>query len=211
MAQIHSMIAFAFVAGLLTITPGLDTALVLRTAAVEGTRRGMLAAFGISLGCLVWAIAASVGLGALVAVSKVAYNLLRIAGGAYVIWLGGRMLWRAAMHAPVDTQIAAPPSSGDGHSWLVRGFLTNILNPKVGVFYVSLLPLFIPPGVNVMAFSILLGFVHAAESFAWFWLLTWAMKPLARWIVRGNVARWFDGIAGTVLIAFGGALLFEHR
>lgn len=75
----------------------------------------------------------------------------------------------------------------------------------------SLLPLFIPPHTNVMAFSMLLGLLHATEGVAWFWLLTSAMKPLAGWIVRGNVARWFDGVAGTILIVFGGALLLERR
>jgi threonine/homoserine/homoserine lactone efflux protein len=210
MAQMQSLVEFAFVAGLLTITPGLDTALVLRTAAIEGTGRAMLTALGIALGCLGWAIAASIGLGALVAASQLAYDVLRILGGAYIVWLGGQMLWNAAARKPSNFQVARSPSGGD-HSWLLRGFLTNILNPKVGVFYVSFLPLFIPPHANVMAFSILLGSLHAAEGLAWFWLLTSAMKPLAKWIVRGNVARWLDGVTGAVLITFGGALLLERR
>ncbi|MDR5729585.1 MAG: LysE family translocator [Terriglobia bacterium] len=211
MAQFHSLIAFAFVAGLLTITPGLDTALVLRTAAVEGTRSAMMAALGIALGCLGWAVATSVGLGALVAASQFAYDVLRIVGGGFVIWLGGRMLWSAITRNSAGLQITLSPSSNGARSWLVRGFLTNILNPKVGVFYVSLLPLFIPPHANVMAFSMLLGLLHAAEGLAWFWLLTSAIKPLASWIARGNVARWFDGVAGAVLILFGGALLLERH
>lgn len=211
MAQIHSLTAFALVAGLLTMTPGLDTALVLRTAAAEGPRRAMMAALGISLGCLSWAFAASIGLGALIAASQLAYEILRVAGGAYIMWLGGRMLWSAIVHKPADFSMAQRPSGTAARSWLLRGFLTNILNPKVGVFYVSFLPLFIPPHTNVMTFSMLLGLLHAGEGLLWFWLLTSAMKPLARWIMRGNVTRWLDGVAGTVLITFGGLLLFERR
>jgi threonine/homoserine/homoserine lactone efflux protein len=211
MAQLHELIAFTFVTVLLTITPGLDTALVLRTAAVEGTRRAMMAGLGIALGCLCWAVAASMGLGALIAASQSAYNVLRVVGAAYIAWLGGRMLWYAIAHKVVDVQIARSTSGDAGKSWLLRGFLTNILNPKIGIFYVSLLPLFIPPHTNVAAFSMLLGLIHAAESLAWFWLLTSAVKPLARWIVRGTVAKWFDGVTGTVLITFGGLLLLKRR
>ena len=211
MAQMHSLIAFALVAGLLTVTPGLDTVLALRTAAVEGPKRAMMAAAGIALGCLCLAVAASIGLGALVAASQYAYNVLRVVGGIYVIWLGGRMLMRAFSGGATDNPVTAPALPDDGRSWLLRGFLTNILNPKVGVFYVSILPLFIPPNVNVMGFSMLLGLLHAAEGLAWFWLLTSAMKPLAQWVVRRNVTRWFDGIAGAILVTFGGALLLHRR
>jgi threonine/homoserine/homoserine lactone efflux protein len=198
-------------AGLLTITPGLDTAIVLRTAAVEGKRRAMMAGLGISLGCLCWALAASIGLGALIAASQRAYDALRILGALYIMWLGTRMVWTALAHNSAHIQPAPSAVRSARQSWLLRGFLTNILNPKVGMFYVSFLPLFIPPHTNVAAFSMLLGFVHAAESLAWFWLLTSAVKPLARWIVRAKVARWLDGVTGTILITFGGALLFERR
>jgi threonine/homoserine/homoserine lactone efflux protein len=206
----HAVLAFAVAAGLLTVTPGLDTALVLRTAAVEGPRRAMQAAFGIGLGCLAWGAAASVGLGALLAASQFAYNVLRFAGALYILWLGVRMLVAAFRPSRASTA-AAPANEPATHSWLLRGFLTNILNPKVGVFYVTFLPLFIPAHVSVTAFSMLLTSIHVVEGLGWFWLLTSALRPLAKWIARSSVTRALDGITGSVLLAFGVGLFFERR
>jgi threonine/homoserine/homoserine lactone efflux protein len=206
----HAIAAFAVAAGLLTVTPGMDTALVLRTAAVEGSRRGMQAAIGILAGCLVWGLVASVGLGALLAASQMAYEAMRVAGALYMLWLGGRMIV-AALRGGVKPPATETPTERDGGSWILRGFLTNVLNPKVGMFYVTFLPLFVPAGVNVTGFSMLLAVIHVAESVLWFWLLTTAMKPLARWIQRGGVTRALDGITGGVLIAFGVGLFFERR
>ena len=138
-----------------------------------------------------------------------AYEALRVAGALYMLWLGTRMI--VAALRGTELQIAAAPTERDGRSWAVRGFLTNILNPKVGVFYVTFLPLFVPAGVNVTAFSMALAGIHAVEGLAWFWLLTTAMKPLAVWIQRGGVTRALDGITGSVLIGFGVGLFFERR
>jgi threonine/homoserine/homoserine lactone efflux protein len=138
----HALIAFALAAGLLTITPGLDTALVLRTAAVEGRRRGLLAGLGISCGVLVWGLAGAVGISALLAVSHYAYTALRIGGACYLTYLGITLLLRRPSHPPVPKAnmlhaIVEPTAAVSGSRWFARGFLTNILNPKVGVFYIS--------------------------------------------------------------------------
>ena len=210
----HALAAFTIAAGLLTITPGLDTALVLRTAAVEGSRRAMLAGAGICLGCLTWGLAVSVGLGALLAVSQLAYNVLRIAGAGYLILLGVRILFRkrpsAGAVASGDT-----PSLGDtredGSGWFARGFLTNVLNPKVGVFYVTFLPQFVPAGVSVAPFIMLLAAIHVTEGMLWFAALTVATRPLSRWLRRAGVARTLDGVTGTILIGFGLELVLERR
>lgn len=204
----HAILAFTIAAGLLTVTPGLDTALVLRTAAVEGPGRGMQAAAGIVVGCLCWGVVAAVGLGALLAASQLAYDVLRFAGALYMLWLGARMLAAMWRGGAVTVDAAAAP---ERRSWMLRGFLTNILNPKVGVFYVSFLPLFVPAGVSVTGFSMLLAGIHAAEGLAWFWLLTTAMKPLARWIQSARVRRALDGITGGVLLAFGVGLFLQRR
>ncbi|MBS0470520.1 MAG: LysE family translocator [Proteobacteria bacterium] len=206
MTPLQAVAGFAVAAGLLTITPGLDSALVLRTAAVEGSRRGMLAGFGICAGLFVWGAAASLGLSALLALSHTAYDILRIAGAGYVIWLGARLLlaaWRD------EAGRAAPGPAPSGRSWLLRGFLTNILNPKVGVFYVTFLPLFIPAGEPVALFAVVLTAIHVIETLLWFWLLTLAVRPMARFIGRG--ARILDGITGGALLAFGAGLLLERR
>lgn len=212
------MFAFTAAAGVLTITPGLDTALVLRTAAVEGARRAMLAGLGICVGCLVWGLGASVGLGALLATSKLAYDVLRLVAACYLIFLGGKLLLRpraTASHAASSgtgtsaAELQAPPDT-PASRWFARGLFTNILNPKVGVFYATFLPLFIPAGVNVTAFSMLLATIHAVEGILWFALLASATRPLARWLARPGVVAALDRATGGVLVGFGLRLAFER-
>lgn len=212
----HALVAFTAAAGLLTITPGLDTVLVLRTAAVEGSRRAMLAGAGICLGCLTWGLAASVGLGGLLAVSRFAYDALRVLGACYLMFLGARMFFRSR---PVLTDLgrsespraAEANSSDSGSRWFARGFLTNILNPKVGVFYVTFLPQFVPSGVDVTSFSMLLAAIHATEGIVWFAALTLATRPLSSWLRLPRVAKTLDRATGLVLVGFGLQLVFNNR
>jgi threonine/homoserine/homoserine lactone efflux protein len=209
MGEIAAIAGFAVASGLLTMTPGIDTALVLRTAAVEGARTGRIAGLGIVSGLMLWGVATALGLGALVAVSETAYAILKIAGAAYLIFLGGRMLW-SGLTGRAAGQDPAPGAQPQGN-WFWRGVLSNLLNPKVGIFYVSFLPLFIPPGANAIAFSLLLAAIHAALTIAWFWLLTAATGSLARLFRLPTVRRWLDGITGTVLVAFGVGLALQKR
>jgi threonine/homoserine/homoserine lactone efflux protein len=213
MIDITAVLAFAAAAGLLTVTPGLDTALVLRTAAVEGAGEARFAAFGICTGCLIWGTATSLGLTGLLAVSKLAYNAVRIAGACYLVYLGIRM-WVRKREFNIETDPlsdAAARSENGGHRWLVRGLLTNVLNPKVGVFYITLLPQFIPRGGGIMTYSFLFTFVHVAEGLLWLTLLTIAVGPLRSWLRRPAVTRGLDCGTGTVLIGAGLGLALERR
>jgi threonine/homoserine/homoserine lactone efflux protein len=208
----HALVAFTAAAGLLTITPGLDTALVLRTAAVEGSRRAFLAGAGICLGCLTWGLAASVGLGSLLAVSRLAYDTLRVVGACYLMFLGAMLFFRARPGLAELEQAAwrrAADSSNRGLRWFARGFLTNILNPKVGVFYVTFLPQFVPVGVNVTSFSMLLAAIHATEGALWFAALTLATRPLSSWLGRPPVARTLDRTTGVAFVGFGLGLVLD--
>lgn len=214
MDPVHALMAFSVAAGLLTLTPGLDTALVLRTALVEGPRPALMAGLGICAGCLAWGIAASVGLGALLAISQLAYEILRYAGAAYLIWMGfgmirGALGKRSSAGLPGEAAVAAA-----GHQWLRRGFTTNLLNPKVGVFYVTFLPQFIPAGSfsngYVIAFSLLLAGIHAVMGIGWFVALTLAAQPFARLLRHPAVSRVMDALTGTVLLGFGLRLALER-
>jgi len=211
----YSIEAFTLAAGLLTITPGLDTALVLRTAAVEGPRRAMFAAAGITLGVLTWGAAAAVGLGTLLAVSRTAYNALRIVGAIYLIYTGVRMFLQSRSSSESEAQEAAKTLNANfgkrPSQWFVQGLLTNLLNPKVGVFYVTFLPQFVPTGVNVTAFSMLLACIHAIEGSVWFFAMIHSTRMLSRWIQRPDVKKALDRATGTVLVGFGLALAFDHR
>jgi threonine/homoserine/homoserine lactone efflux protein len=208
----QALFSFTLAAGLLTITPGLDTTLVLRTAAVEGGKQAMLAGIGICFGCLLWGVAASFGLSALLAVSGFAYNVLRIAGAVYLGYLGIKLIIRAFTSTSSNSAVGAVLEGDKGRDnslWLKRGLLTNLLNPKVGVFYLSFLPQFIPAGVQVWSFSVLLAFIHATEGFLWFLLLTNATELVSGWLKQRSVVRALDSAMGVVFIAFGLKLAFE--
>jgi len=209
MLDVSAVLAFAVAAALLTLTPGLDTALVLRTAAVEGTAQARFALAGICTGLFLWGTATSLGLSALIAVSNAAYNALRIVGAFYLVYLGVQM-WRRKHSFEVST--AGPPIAGPGaHRWLWRGMLTNVLNPKVGVFYVTLLPQFIPRGGSVIGYSLLFTSIHVVEGIVWLTILTTAVRPLRSWLSRRSVVRALDCGTGTVLIGCGVALALERR
>jgi threonine/homoserine/homoserine lactone efflux protein len=208
----QALLSFTLTAGLLTITPGLDTALVLRTAAVEGKKQAMLAGIGIGCGCLFWGAAASFGLSALLAVSGFAYKVLRIVGAIYLAYLGIKLFFRAFCPTSSNGTVEAglkEDRSTDHSLWLKRGLLTNLLNPKVGVFYLSFLPQFIPAGVHVWSFSMLLALIHATEGILWFLLLANATELLSSWLRRRRVVVALDSAMGAILIAFGLKLAFE--
>jgi threonine/homoserine/homoserine lactone efflux protein len=208
----QALLSFTLAAGLLTITPGLDTALVLRTAAVQGRKPAMLAGIGICSGCLFWGVAASCGLSVLLTVSGLAYNVLRIVGGVYLAYLGIRLVvrafrWTSSNGTPEP--VWKQDKSADPSLWLKRGLLTNLLNPKVGVFYLSFLPQFIPAGVQIWSFSILLALIHAIEGVLWFVLLTNATESLSGWLRQRRVVMALESAMGAIFIAFGLKLAFD--
>ena len=204
-----AVLSFAVVATVLTLTPGLDTALVLRAALAQGRREAAATAGGIVAGLLVWGAAAAVGVSALLTASTVAFDVLRYAGAAYLVWFGARLLLRAARPRPQD---ALPGTAPARTAWRAArvGLLTNLLNPKVGVFYVALLPQFLPTGSDPLAVGLLLAGVHGAISLLWFALLILLAGVLGRWLRRPRTTRAIDGVTGATLIGFGVRLAFTR-
>ena len=207
----QAVLGFAVVAGLLTIIPGIDTALVLRSAISRGRAYAFAAAFGINAGCLVWGVAAAVGASALLAASEVAYRILTLAGAAYMVWLGIHLLrvsLRPRDAAPVGS--VDPPRATVWHGF-VTGLWTNLLNPKIGVFYLATIPQFVPDGVSPLLMGVLLAAVHNVMGMAWFTVIILATGFAARWLARDAVAKVTDRITGTVLVAFGAKLALDSR
>ncbi len=209
MEPMTALLAFSAAAFLMTITPGLDTALVLRTAAVEGPRPAMMAGLGISLGVLFWGIAAALGLSALLAVSEAAFRALQIAGAGYLFYLGLKLLRSALLGGAAQAAPKEAHQARGGREWLLRGLTTNLLNPKVGMFYISFLPQFLPPGISPGAFGALLAGIHGAMGLAWFAALTLATRPLARLLRKPAVSRGLDGALGAAMVGFGLRLVLE--
>jgi threonine/homoserine/homoserine lactone efflux protein len=208
-----ALVAFATAAGLLTIIPGLDTMLVLRTAIAEGRHRAMGAGLGICAGCLVWGLLVSVDLGAILTVSTVAYSILRLIGACYLVYLGARLLLCRQPPPSNETETAddLDQSNGRTFSWFVRGFLTNLLNPKVGVFYVTFLPQFVPTGVNVVGFSVLLALIHGVEGILWFAAITLSAQSFKRWLRQPVILTWLNRVTGGAFVCFGVRLAFDQK
>ncbi|MEV0974268.1 LysE family translocator [Microtetraspora glauca] len=243
MTMFSSLASFAVVAGLMTIVPGLDTALVLRSAITGGRRHAFATALGVNTGVLVWGAGAAVGVSALLTASQTAYTVLRLAGAAYLIWFGATMVWRtmrgrpapsttassaSASTQPAPLQPALPepalpeaanaegadpeakidsapvtgPVTGPAGAW-ARGLVTNLLNPKIGVFYVAMLPQFIPADAPHLLTGLLLALVHNVEGMAWFTLLIFGTHLARAWLMGARVHRIIDRITGTALVGFG--------
>lgn len=206
MTPLQAAGAFALAAGLLTIAPGLDTALVLRTAAALGPRAAAKTGAGILLGLFVWGVVTAVGIGALLAASTLAYRVLQVCGALYLAWLGLKLLIKpGAQDVPERTTAPA------GGKLFARGLLTNLLNPKVGVFYATFLPQFVPRGANLTLTCILYAGIHALEGVLWFTLLVLATRPLAAWLRRERVRRNLDRATGVVFLAAGARLALDRR
>lgn len=208
----QAILGFAVVAGLMTITPGIDTLLVLRSALRDARRPAFAAALGVATGCLVWGLAAAVGVSAVLTASHILYEGLKIAGAAYLVYLGVRMLWSAWRGDPhLEPDALGPAPVGVRASYL-RGLTTNLLNPKIGVFYVAILPHFLPPGYPPAAVGALLALVHGVEGMAWFTGIILLAARARAWLSSRRAQRGIDTAAGLALIGLGGALvLAEHR
>jgi threonine/homoserine/homoserine lactone efflux protein len=199
-----TLATFCAAAGLLTIAPGVDTALVIRTASRQGRRASLSVTLGIALGCVSWSAAVAFGVATLLAASAQAYATLKWAGGAYLVWLGVRLL--TARH------VQCVPDQADTLRTTARtGFLSNILNPKTGVFYVSFLPQFVPAGAPVVPTMLALGTIHALMAVVWLSLVAFAASSFKQWLSRASIVGTFDKITGLVFVVLGLRLALADR
>ncbi|MFF4508093.1 LysE family translocator [Streptomyces sp. NPDC001401] len=214
MITLEALGTFTLIVGLLTLTPGLDTALILRTAALGHRRRAWGVVLGIQSGTLVWGTLASLGVTALLTTSHVAYLTLRWVGAAYLVWMGGRLLWATWRHSSSDSpqtaeaggETKARAGAGAGDTLLGgwrQGIATNLLNPKMGAFYVAVLPHFIPAGASHLGAGVLLAGVHVLLAVAWACALIAFARVLRDRLHRPSARRFLDRITGTVIAAFG--------
>ncbi|OKK09295.1 lysine transporter LysE [Streptomyces sp. CB02488] len=209
--MLTAVLVFAGVAALVNITPGLDTLLVLRASLAHGRKAGRAAALGILLGCLVWGLAAAVGLTALLTASHIAYDGVRIAGACYLAWLGASALWRTRRR-PCDGggDSPAPDEIPDGRMAAFRsGLGTNLLNPKAGVFYMSLVPQFLPHGAPVFGSTLLFTAIDVMELAVWYWVVSGAAAALGERLRRPCFRRRTEQASGLALLGFAAGLAVE--
>ncbi|OAT19022.1 putative threonine efflux protein [Buttiauxella noackiae ATCC 51607] len=206
MSVADSLLAFSIAALLLTLTPGLDTALILRTATVEGGKKAFQAALGIDTGCFIWGAIVAFGLGALLAASELAYDILKWCGAAYLFWLGIQLLLRPRQTFD-SNQLERPASS----NWFLRGMLGNVLNPKIGIFYVSFLPQFIPAGHSPIIWTFLLVSIHVVLGTLWSLTLIMATRYASDLLKIPAIVKWMDRATGGVFMLFATKLALSSR
>ena len=204
--MIESLLSFAVLAGLLTMVPGIDTTLVLRTAIARGNREALAAMFGISLGVLVWGVAAAVGISALLLVSEVAFQAVKYAGAAYLLYMGFQLIRNAKNHQNSEVQV----KTGSLWAMFMRGLTANLLNPKVGVFYMAVLPQFIWAGAEAWLAGIFLSLVHVVEGVVWLSVIILATNFARGFLSQPKSKMWIDRIAGSALVGFGLKTALEH-
>lgn len=197
---------FSLAAALIVLLPGPDTLVVVRSILRGGRARGITTAAGNLAGLTVWVAAAALGLSALLRASHVGYEVLRIVGAAYLIWLGVQSIRLRRAQREAD---AAEGRSGLLGTGFFAGLVTNLLNPKVGVFFVTFLPGFVPSGYSVGATSLLFGAIFILETAIYWVLLLGLAARVTRWMNEPRTRRRLDMVTGGILIAFGLRLAVE--
>lgn len=187
---------------LLTVLPGPDMAVVTRVALADGRAGAVRAVLGIVSGLLVWGLLTVAGLAALLAASATAYTVVLLAGAAYLVWLGVQALRASRSGAPTHPAQASVPATASGTAYRT-GLLSNLLNPKIAVFYTGLLPNLVPPGAPHTITLVALVLVHAVLSLGWLALYAATLMRAAGTLQRPSVRRTFDRVTGVVLVGFG--------
>jgi threonine/homoserine/homoserine lactone efflux protein len=200
----HSqLLPFVATAVIIALTPGADTALVVRNALASGAPAARRTALGSCTGLMLWGIASGCGVAAVLNASAEVFATLKLAGAAYLIWLGIQAIRHAGAHEP-----AGPHRGG---SPFRQGLLCNVLNPKAGMFFTALLPQFVSPRDPVLLVTLLLTAIAAATSLAWLSVYA-ALVPRAGDVLRRSpVRRALDRVTGAVLIGLGVRLALTRR
>jgi RhtB (resistance to homoserine/threonine) family protein len=206
------LVVFMGVAAIVIVVPGPDTVVVTKNVLIHGRRAALGTSLGVSAGLSVWTLAAAVGVASVVRASAVAFTVLKLIGALYLVWLGLQAL-RAAGHTAAGEQAslaAARPAMG-ALGGFRQGFLSDLANPKIGVFFTSLLPQFVDPGRPVLLPFMALGAVFVLMTVLWLCAYCLIAARAAETLRRPRVKVALDRVTGIVLIAIGLRLATEHR
>jgi threonine/homoserine/homoserine lactone efflux protein len=193
----NSIAAFALLSLILTITPGPDSLLVLRSSLRAGRRTGTRVAGGAAAGSLFWGLCSAAGLTAIMAASAQAFRAVQLAGAAYLIILGIRG-WRAAKSHQADGEQRPGPGPG-----FHAGLVSNVLNPKVGLFFLTVMPQLIPRHSHVAGYALAFAVTDAVIAGTWLVTVAWVSDKARTLLRRSRTRAVLDRAAGTTLIALG--------
>ncbi len=206
--MLQNLLSFAVLAGLLTMLPGLDTAQVLRSVTIGGKSTAYATVAGILTGVWIWGAAAALGISALLIASHVAYTLVKWAGAIYLIYLGIKMLLesRNITHESVQAKIADKTSTRKAFN---RALLINLTNPKTGVFYIAILPQFLPEVFPAIVGGLLLATIHNLLTLIWFTMMIYGASFAKETLQNPRVQKIIERASGLALIGFGIRVAFE--
>jgi threonine/homoserine/homoserine lactone efflux protein len=202
---VGELVAFLAVALVVICTPGPDTALTVRNSLLGTRRAGIFTALGVSSGQLIWTLAASIGIAALLVASEPAFQALKLAGAAYLIWLGVQTLWRVVRRRPTEVR-AEHRAVSPRQAWR-QGVLSNLGNPKSAAFFTSLLPQF---GDGSFLALLALGLLYSALTLGWLTSYAVVVDRAGDVLRQERVRRAIDAVMGAVLVAFGLRLASER-
>jgi len=207
-----TLLPFLGVSFIVIATPGPDTAITIRNTLVGGRSGGIFTALGIASGQTIWAIATSAGIAALLIASEPLFLAVKYAGAAYLVYLGGQALWQALRPSSPGSAAAGGPMRCLSASTAFRqGVISDLSNPKMAIFFPSLLPQFVPSGAATFSAFLLLGAVFALMTFAWLVLYATVVARAGDFLRRPSWRRTIEGVTGTVLIGLGLRLAAEQR
>lgn len=214
----ESFLAFLGISIIVIVTPGSDTAVTIRSAMAGGLRGGVFTALGVATGLSIWALAASAGITALLVASEPMFVALKMIGAAYLIYLGVVSLWNAfrAGGWKAMAEAGAARRRMSAFAAYRMGLISDLSNPKIAVFFTSLLPQFVPPsgaGFAEPAFGhfVWLGLTFSAITFVWLVIYSWALAKVGDFLRRPRIRRTLEAVMGTILVALGLRLATEQR
>ena len=200
MLGIHDLWLFVASGLLLNLTPGADTLFIATRSAALGWRFGVAAALGICTGCLVHVLAAALGLSAILATSPLAFTVVKWVGAAYLVYMGLNLLLQRQQAGQAPRALAPAAWS----SVFVQGFLTNVLNPKVALFFLAFVPQFIAPAAPQKALAFLvLGGIFTFNSLLWCLLLAWLAARMGKLGVKHRLQQWLQRGIGGLFVGLG--------
>lgn len=201
MFGIHDFGLFLASGVLLNLTPGLDTAYILGRSIAQGRKAGVASALGISVGTIFHTMAAALGLSAILATSAIAFGTIKLFGGAYLIFLGVKMFLNRSGQLRLPSAFARQSTMAAFR----QGVLTNVLNPKVALFFLAFLPQFIDPASNSkIAAFLTLGFTFVTTGTIWVLILAWFASALSdRLRASETIGRWLNRTAGALFVFLG--------
>ena len=205
----HDLLAFVAVSAVVICTPGQDTALLVRNTLAGGRSSGIATAGGVTLGIATWAVAASAGLAALLQASEPVFQTLKLLGAAYLAYLGAQSLRRALTRGQRGHEPAGSSPLSPGRAFR-QGLLSNLGNPKIAVFFASMLPQFVPQSSASFAVLLALGLVFCGMGLTWLTAYAVAVARIGK-LLAGRVRRALDAVTGVVLVALGLRLVTEDR